>query len=81
MNIENMNIEPTGTMVESQGISGGAGVPDLNGQLLVPKMDKFPILPDAGQVTDIVSTRESVPWFDSAHPDTRPEAVERGCQQ
>lgn len=73
-----MSFEPVGTMVYTERQST-AQTAHQNGQLLVPRMDNLPILPDVGQVTDIVSTRDEVPWFDTAHPDPRPEVVERGC--
>ena len=75
-----MNFEPTGTVVYHEASSRPAGsAPANNADLLVPKMDKFPILPDAGHFTDIVSVGENTPWFDHARPDIRPEVVESSC--
>lgn len=77
-----MNIQPTGTIVYAEAETQGQVDSRMteNAQLLIPKMDKFPILPDAGHVTDIVSTADEIPWFDQAHPDARPEVFERSCQ-
>lgn len=77
------NLSGTGALVQNMDdqtpSSGGSHA--TAAELLIPKMDKYPILPDAGHFTDIVSTDDNVPWFDHAHPDIRPEVIERGCNR
>jgi len=46
-------------------------------KLVIPRTDHLPILPDAGHVTDIVSTTTDTPWFADEKPDLRKEAYEK----
>lgn len=80
------NVQPLGVGIyaEADGKASDAGSGEVRtaaAHLVIPRTDQLPILPDVGNVTDIVSTTDSLPWFDQVKPDLRPEVREDvgGC--
>ena len=78
------NVQPLGAGIyaEADGKGPDAGSGEVTAaHLVIPRTDQLPILPDVGNVTDIVSTTDKLPWFDQVKPDLRPEVREDigGC--
>jgi hypothetical protein len=80
------NVQPLGVGIyaeanETDPAAGTGEVRTAAAHLIIPRTDQLPILPDVGNVTDIVSTTDKLPWFDQVKPDLRPEVREDlgGC--
>ena len=79
------NVQPIGAAVYTEvddkrdaDINAAApSEPTSAGKLIIPRTDHLPVLPDAGHVTDIVSSTESTPWFAESKPDLRDQAYEK----
>ena len=77
----NMNdVQPIGAGIYADAPQQSTDVqstPVTTGQLVVPRTDHLPVLPDAGGVTDIVSETTDAPWFADSTPDLREQAYEK----